>query len=332
MRLAWILGALAATGCVGSAPSVPATDAGSNDASSLKDANASADATRDAMTASDASRMDAASDATIDANADANGGDASTFTPADLDAAGSLAFWLESSASNVVLDTGDVAEWTDLSKNHNNALASASARPSVDSAAFNGHDAIAFAHGIDLSITDNASVQFGTDDFAIFAVAKYDEGPDGRAFFFSKAMYTAPNNVGYTFYASGFQFLIGAVGNDGGTGKSPAALNDVNYTGAWNSDVFSDGDFHLVTIRHSGSYNYFVSADGQTPQKLQLDGESVSNAGLPVLIGAIPISGGPIFLVNFELVELVAIHPSNGILPDPVMTSMFGYMKAKYGL
>ncbi|HEY2370416.1 MAG TPA: hypothetical protein VGH87_28665, partial [Polyangiaceae bacterium] len=62
-------------------------------------------------------------------------GDAGPWTPAALDADGSLAFWFDTSISaNVVISSGKVEQWTDRSKNHNDAT-NAQGGPTIAAAA-----------------------------------------------------------------------------------------------------------------------------------------------------------------------------------------------------
>src|SRR5689334_985955 len=68
----------------------------------------------------DVTSNDAGNDVSNDVTTD--GSDAGPWTPATLDADGSLAFWFDTSISaNVVISSGKVGKWTDRSKNHNDA-------------------------------------------------------------------------------------------------------------------------------------------------------------------------------------------------------------------
>jgi hypothetical protein len=286
---------------------------------------------------------DSGSDATLDSAADSapdvvsgDGGDAGPWTPAVLDQAGELALWLEASASNLVISSGQVGTWTDLSKNHNDVI-NAQGGPSVDPGVVNGHDAVHFdTHGVTLVAADAPSLRFAADQFLMVAVAK--ESTRGL-YFFSKA--TVHTGVTGQSFFSGVEFYgdQGTVdGGDGGLVLYPAAHiaadtldsgTAVNDPAAWNGSVFDDGQFHIVELRRPNAGSLTLVVDDQTPQTTSVGGFDVSQAGNGVRIGSVAY-GTVTPPMNGELAELIVVHAA--VVADSVETSVHAYLKTKYGL
>jgi hypothetical protein len=295
--------------CVGDNPSGAfSTDHPSTDAAT---ADSAGGGSSDAMVSSDAS------------STDADG--APPFTPAALDAKGSLALWLEAS-QNVSLDQGQVAIWGDLSKNKNDALGNVSGRPAVAHAAIHGHDAVDFgAVNTYVTVADAVSLQFGADEIAIFGVAKYS-GPAGRAFLYSKASY--PCSSGLCTYAEGPELFIGEDA-DAQASLVPEVRWDTNYSGSWNASVFTNNGFHLVGLRRNGQ-NVTLYVDGAT-QNVVLNLAGASEAGQPLVIGARHL-GTFMPTIDFQLAELVVVHAANGIVTDGDVDPLVAYLRSKYAL
>jgi len=290
------------------------------DDSVLPGNDAGADATSDATT-NDA----ALTDAPIDA-------DAGPWTPAVLDEDGSLALWLESSSQNLTISSGQVEKWSDLSKNHNDAT-NPTAGPTVDSAVLNGHDAVSFATDVVLGITDAASLQFGTDQFFMIAVAK-DTGIGG-IYFFSKAQ-TKFSIEGQAFY-QGLEFLAVQTTYDGGSGTLPYAHfaedttdsgTSVDYAGSYDAPVFDDGNFHIVGFRRNDPFDITIYADGKT-QAATTGSFDVSQVGYGVNVGAVRY-GQVIRQVTADVAEIIVVHSS--IVSDATVANLQTYLKTKYAL
>lgn len=257
------------------------------------------------------------------------------WTPAALDADGSLAFWFDTSvSSNLVISSGKVEKWTDRSKNHNDATNSTGG-PSISTAALHGFDALHFdAKGVVLTMADATSIQFSNDQLAIFAVAR---ASTPRIYFFSK--HTDGFSGAGNYFKTGIELEVYNVSQDGGTELAPFVHfaedptdsgTPTDYPAAWNGSVFDDGKFHIVGMRRPTPGNMVLFADSQPSQTTQTGGYDVSEPGKPALIGAVGYGGTFNPPYNGDIVEVIGVHAT--IIPDSVITNIQTYLKTKYAL
>jgi hypothetical protein len=275
-----------------------------------------------------------ATDATPNDSAPVDAADAGPWTPAVLDADGSLALWLEASSGNLTVSAGSVEKWSDLSKNHNDAI-NAAGGPSVDTAAVNGHDALTFGNGFNLTITDNATLRFGTDQFVIMTVGNDTEnGPLG---FFSKVQ-TKTSNVGVTSLYQGVELIATASTFDGGSGLIPIARFAQDFADAGTSSIqsvevdapiFDDGHFHMIGARRSNPSVLTVYADQNSVTNNATTDDDVSVPGIDVTIGALKY-GKNVIAVSGDVAEIVVVHAP--IISDATVTDLQTYLKTKYAL
>jgi hypothetical protein len=252
---------------------------------------------------------------------------AAPWTPAQLDTAGKLALWLEPSSANFVISGGVVEQWNDLSKNANNASNTANG-PVVVPNAINGHNALHFTtRGVTLDMADATSLQFGTDQIYITAVAQETAG---TAYFFSKT--TSAFGGAGSYYKSGLQFYAGSQDNDaGGTVYGPA-LNIDSTAGDevfWGSSVFDDGKFHIVSFRRPNSFTDVLGVDDRPLQTYSTGSFDESQAGQVASVGSVTY-GTFNQTQDFQLVEIVIEHTS--VIPDADVANIHAYLKAKYKL
>ncbi len=259
--------------------------------------------------------------------------DAGPWTPAALDADGSLVLWLEASASNVTTSNNLVEKWSDLSKHHNDAL-NPSGGPGVHAVAINGHDALTFSSDVDLTITDNASLQFGTDQFFIIAVGT--DTMNGPLGFFSKVQ-TKVNISGTNFY-QGVELIATSATWDGGTGMIPVARFAQDWTDAgtstiqsieYDAPVFNDGKFHIVAARRFDPSTLAVYADGQSATNSGTTSYDVSTVGQNVTIGSLHY-GKTVLAVGGDIAEIIVVRSS--IVSDATVVNLQTYLKTKYAL
>ena len=278
------------------------------------------------VTTSDAASDSSPSDATTDEAA-------GPFTPAALDADGSLALWLQATSSTITTSNGFVEQWSDLSKNHNDAK-NPTTGPVVDANAVGGHDALRFQN-VTLTIADNASLRFGTDQIFVAAVMK-DTALGGLAAF-SKAQ-TKTGISGTTFY-QGFE-LIGFPGPiaDGGGAITPLARFAQDLTDAGTSTIqseqydqplFDDGKFHIVGARRPNASVLDVYADGVKETNNATSDDDVSVAGINVSVGAVHY-GKVVAVVDGDIAEVIVVHST--IISDATVANVFAYLKTRYSL
>jgi hypothetical protein len=271
---------------------------------------------------------DLGTDAPTDAGVDAQdmGPD---WTPAVLDQANQLAYWLEGSAANLVISNGTIGLWKDLSQNHNDA-SNSQAGPTPQPAAVNGHDAVQFTSYVALQMADATSLQLAADQFYLVGVAR---AADARGYFFSKA--TSGFGGGGSFYMSGLEFFVDtATDADGGTSLFPTAhLNTMaGDIISWNGSVFDDGQFHIVALRRTNSFELQITVDDQPPQTASTGSFDLSQVGMPVNIGIVNY-GNFHPPVDFTMAEVLLVHDArSGVIADADVANLHAYLKAKYGL
>lgn len=290
----------------GAAPSIEAGDAGPNDASP-NDASADADASP-------------------------------PWSPTLLDNQNELALWLEASPANLVISSGLVGTWHDLSKNKNDAINS-SGGPQQEMAVINGHDAVHFdARGVLLTINDAASLQLGTDQFCFAVVAR---ASISGGYFFSKVT-TAVSGAGPQ-YSSGLEFFVSAdaVDDAGNTIVDDAGLPTVfpaahvdSLAGNeidWLGPAFEDNAYHVVILRRTSAQGLSLAIDSQPTQTMVTGEFNVSQAGEDVNIGGVAY-GSRATPVDLSIAEMIVIHSSTGVVADTDVASVQGYLEMKYGL
>jgi hypothetical protein len=250
------------------------------------------------------------------------------WTPAVLDAAGELAFWLEASSANVVISNGVVGVWNDLSKNKN-AATNSNTGPTVVASAINGHDALNFSSAnLSLDMNDATSLQFGTDQIYIAAVAQVTAG---SPYFFAK--YTTMLAGGMPYFGTGIMFYATSLTTDSGSNIGPVVVD--NYQSGneidWNGTGFEDGAFHIVALRRTNSQTFVLSVDDQALETGSTGLWDVSVPGQTASLGAIHF-GTFVPTTNFDLAEVLAVHPSTGVVADTDVANVHAYLKKKYGL
>jgi len=307
MRVAFFSSLVVLFACVGDAPAVIAgSDSGTQPDTSTPPADASGDT---AMMGTDA--------------ADA----APAWSPTDLDSRDMLALWLEGSSANLVVSSGQVETWYDLSKNHNDAT-NKQGGPAPEPGAINGHEAVHFVN-VGLGINDSASLQFGGDQIYIAVVVK---ALASGGIIYSKAMSGFSGSGSY--YKEGLQLAAGssAIG-DGGTGFTAFAQLNTNSNASmvWNGSIFGDGKFHILALRRSNSYALQMSVDEQPVQMAAIGGYDISEVGAGVDIAGTHY-GNIAPNIDLDIAELLVLHGSAGVVGDPDVLSVQTYLRSKYAL
>jgi hypothetical protein len=223
-----------------------------------------------------------------------------------------LAFWFDPTSFQV---EGSVARWRDVSGNGNDAIQTnklyepiygASSINSVPSWTFIGP--IMF-----LSIADNASIEWGTSDFAIFAVVR-------------ATAQTAPNAMIYQ--------KTGAYPYDGGslylnadkpvaTTLAAAQVSGATYVvSASPPATFVDGTAHVLGARRAG-----------TTLEVRVDVASidVSAAGFDAIIGQNGYGTPSPEFQQFQgaIAEVIGVR---GALAEPDVEALEQYLKSRYAV
>jgi hypothetical protein len=264
--------------------------------------------------------------------------DAAPWTPTVLDQENALAVWLEASTSNVVISSSAVAQWTDLSQNHNNA-GNALGSPVLENMPppINGHNAVHFGDSnTNLTITDAASLQFGTDQFCMAVVARTTTGVGT---FWAKSSYSVQGA-----YQAGLEFFVNNDGQDDAGNPivddagvnvifpaahiNPQSGNEIDWSG---DPALDDGHYHVVVLRRTSAFALSLTFDQQKTQSTSTGMWNISLAGNDILFGGVR-HGTFMPAVDLSIAELVVIHRASGVVADNEVASLSTYLLQKYAL
>lgn len=280
---------------------------------------------------SDAAAADGASNMTDSANNGTDGGAGDAAVPGyDVKSLPGLVLWLESE-TGVDLSQAST-KWVDQSGNANDAVRPSSCgRPDRNAETLNGHDALGFHEFECLEIPDAVSLQWGTGDFYVGAVARN----------FANTATSATTGTTFTYQDGSFlRKRFGEVYSKIPSlfGPGPAIVfNDWTdrsrkIVGSLDSsqmvrvpNVYAE-PAHLIGLRRKG-----------TVIELRIDGtvaSQVPDAGAPIDVSTVgtPIAiGGRPGLTNFvgSIWEIVAIK---GAVGDAELATFEAYAKSKYTL
>jgi hypothetical protein len=193
-------------------------------------------------------------------------------------------------------------------------------------------DVVDFDEQSFVTISDAPTLQWGTRDFLIEVVARYQADRGGQATLYDK---TSPED---TSVAGVVMTSIAEVGGDSGLIVSPGIATSFTAGGSGsNNSVLgsspgvSRGKFHLFGSHRSKVHSLEVRLDGATDRiNANVDAIDVSAVGKPVLVGGMPLSNG--LVINGlagSIAEVVAVH---GPVTDAEVTRLEGYLLRKYGL
>jgi hypothetical protein len=226
------------------------------------------------------SGLDAAggSDARADATKGApdSGGDGG-WTPLAIQS--KLTFWFD--PTSLVVVSGQVPKWTDLSSNGNDALQGTTAyQPTYTASGIGGLPSATFAASITfLQITDTATMQWGTNDFLVLAVIRGNAASASNSMIYQKTSSPSPYD--------GLNLFINA---NEGTATNLAAVQVSHPVFALSSpppSTFVDGSVHLLGARRAGA-TLEVRVDGAvsgTSTSTQVAVGDVSAAGMNAILG-----------------------------------------------
>ncbi len=301
---------------------IPTPDSGGSDTGTGNDTGTGSDTGTDTGTGTDGSVGDAGS-------GDAIAVDGGGFQVGNVPG---LVLWLNA-GKGVNVNQG-VDSWADQTTFKNDAKQTQQPRrPTLNANAINGQPAVHFdkgpggfpSNGSMMVIADSVSMQWGTGDFFIITVARFDNNPAdlnsrGVGLFFSKQA-GQPNFAG--------PFLSGniPVGNNG-----PANL------GLDFASNIQAGNFVVTgTAYNNNAAHAFAGQRVGTKLDLRVDSNSigtstssgvdVSSVGLPARIGA--DGDASFFRLNGDIAEMIAVK---GVLSSQDQAGIQTYLKTKYNL
>ncbi len=215
----------------------------------------------------------------------------------------------------------------EFSKNKNDAV-NPNGGPTSDPQAINGHGALRFAYGVALTMADAASLQFGTDQLTITAVAKV---ASGTPYFFAKVTTTFSGGGGAV-YQSGLQFYATAQVTDAGAPVIGPVADVDSQLGdeiSWDQPCFEDGKFHIVSLRRTNGSELALTVDDGAPLTASIGQMDVSQPGIAAAVGSL-VYGNFRPTTDFELAEILVEHAT--VIADADVANVHAYLKQKYGL
>jgi hypothetical protein len=296
-----------------------AADATANDASDATSSEDASDATS-SQDASDATSSEDASDATSSQD---TGEDAGPWTPSALGSR--LAFWFD--PTSLVQVGGNVATWSDLSGNGNDAVQGNTAyEPAYNAAGIGGLPSATFNGPITfLAIADNPSMEWGTSDFAVYAVARATlQTVATNAMLYQKTG-ASPYDGASLYINAGkpFQTTLAAAQVSGSiyvVSNSPPS-------------TFVDSSVHLLGAYRTGA-TLQVRVDGALSNSITSAAVAtvdVSSFGYSAIIGqnGYGIPQDEFQQVHGDIAELVGV---NGTLAPAELASLEQYLTARYAI
>ncbi len=249
----------------------------------------------------------------------------------DVKSIAGLVLWLDSE-KGVTLSPAASAHWDDQSGNGNHAVkVQGCGVPDRNAPVQKGHASLGFHEYECFAIPDGPSLEWGTGDFFVAAVAlnNYNKatGAGGTTFTYQDGSYVRKRfGEVYSKIASGFGPGPTLVYNDW-SDQSLKIVGSVDSTQMLRTPYTFGGPAHLIALRRKGDV-----------LELRLDGAAVStltgDAGAPIDVSSVGTGvaiGGRPGLTNFVggIWEIVAVK---GTISDADLASFETYAKAKYGL
>jgi len=334
-RIALGLGLLGVVACGGEDGVTinPTPDGGGND-TGIVDSGSNPDTsiTPDAAT-SDGSTADAGTSdgATTDAGStDGGSGDGGTFQLGNVPG---LVLWLDAN-KGITQVANKVSAWADQTSFKNDAAQTLAPRqPTAVAAVINGKPVVHFDKGGGnqgnvgnmMLIKDAVSLQWGTGDFFLATVARFDnavnEASTGRG---TGMFYTKISASSVSFPGPSLQGNIPGNGaaSVGLTGSTNFTLNNFLTT----PTAYNNNNPHLFAFQRSG-VKLDLRVDGTSVASSTSNGINIDNVGTIARIGA--DGDATASRLDGDIAEMIAVK---GALSGSDLASIESFLKTKYGL
>lgn len=243
------------------------------------------------------------------------------FSPSQLTG---LVLWLDA-GKGVVSTSNAVSGWQDQSSAGNNAVQLTTTRqPTLVASSINGLPTIHFdGTNSVMSVADSNSLAWGTDDFTIAVVTKFNNAQANYAAFYTKQQENISPYVGASIWAnfpSPSQSTKFGLQLDANTGHYITST----ATG------LNDNMPHLLIGHRSGTMLEIRINGTQDTMANTATTLNATATGYSLFIGG-HITGGNTVIqaLSGDIAEMLAIH---GPLTDTEMGKLETYLKTKYGL
>jgi hypothetical protein len=274
---------------------------------------------------------------------DANGPDGSAAgSGSDVAAIPGVVLWLDA-AKGVTETNGKVATWADQTTNHNDATQqNANWQPALVAAGIAGLPSVHFTatnpgtgnqgnNGTMLNIADSATLQWGSEDYLIEVVTRYDNAPS--------ATIATERAIGYgTLYskqsqnpqlpAEGVAFFANTPAGD--TASGTTAFSSYVYVshGVINSaQGFNDGVARLLGTQRVGATTLSLRVNGIEATTGTVPAMNVAEVGVGARIGA---SGdATLARLDGDIAEMIVVK---GSIAATDLATIESYLTTKYGL
>jgi hypothetical protein len=227
--------------------------------------------------------------------------------------------WLDA-AKGVTTNNTNITGWADQSSQKNDATGG-TPTPTLASSSIN---ALPAAHFVATSaqyvtIADAASLQFGTGDFFIAVVAKFDNNPNGTIQTAIGTLYTKlGTGSGLLFFANDYSYTNQTFAAGLSNLEDPTPT-EVEYLASYN-----DSTARLYVVQRASASEYLRVNGSQVASSTS--SVDVSESGNAVEIGYMT-SG--FAALDGDIAEVIAVK---GTLASGDRTTIESYLQSKYGL
>jgi hypothetical protein len=245
--------------------------------------------------------------------------------PFDVREVPGLVIWLDGAQGVTKDNSNRVSRWADQSGAGNDAVApSETTRPEFVSNSMNGQPAIKF--GVNrqpqLSMKDAESLRWGTDDFVLIVVTKFQNNPNSDVDGVGTLVSKGGNGSGFGLFGNLDGGPIGT-GSGGSTGRVAQVANSrvVRAPGE-----FNNGKPHVIALRRVEDVLELRVDSGVAAMVTGANNISV-NTTSAVLIGS--LAGGQFARLDGDIAEVIAVVGEATVTHIDQLES---YLLDRYGL
>jgi hypothetical protein len=252
-----------------------------------------------------------------------------------------VVLWLDA-AQGVTSAAGKVSAWADQSGNHNDAnQQNANWQPTLRATGIDGLPSVHFtedaapdggvaSYGNMMNVADSATLQWGTGDYLVEIVTRYDNVPS--------ALPAGGAAVGYgTFYSKQSQgsAAIAGVGFFGNTPSTATVAGTTAFSsfvdpahGVSNTTLgFNDNTARLLATQRTGGTTLALRVNGAQTTTAPVPSTDVGETAVGVRIGA---SGdASTARLDGDIAEMIAVK---GTISTADLSAIETYLITKYGL